>query len=76
MQEHAMKQVRGVASEAVKTKQRNDKLNKEVLEREQAILDQQNKLTIQESDNKILQEKLELANTKLKALESFSSDLQ
>ena len=65
-----------MASEAVKTKQRNDKLNKEVLEREQAILDQQNKLTIQESDNKILQEKLELANTKLKALESFSSDLQ
>lgn len=58
------------------TKNKNDKLNREVLEKEQMLLDLQSKLALSESEQKNLKGQLELAYTKVRALETFSSDLQ
>lgn len=57
-------------------KNKTDKLNREVLEKEQMLLDLQNKLALSESDLKGLKEQLALADAKQRALEAFSSDLQ
>ena len=60
----------------LKTKNKNDRLSREVVEKEQSVLDLQNKCTRLEQENGKLREMTELAQTKMKALESFSSELQ
>ena len=57
-------------------KNKNDKLNREVLDKEQLVLDLQNRLTLAESDGKYLKEQLGLSEAKIRALEAFSSDVQ
>lgn len=57
-------------------KNRNDRLNREVLDKEQSVLDLQNRLTLSEADCKHLKEQLALAEAKVRALEAFSSDVQ
>ena len=57
------------------SKNRNVKLNREVLEKEQILLDLQNKLTLSESDVKSYKDSLALSDAKIRALEAFSSDI-
>ena len=64
-----------LATESVSIKNRNDKLNKQNLDKEQIILDLQNKLTLAEADNKHIREQVELSNAKMRALEAFSSEV-
>ena len=47
-----------------------------ILEKEADIMNLQNKAALQQADLKQLREHLELAETKMRALEAFSSDLQ
>ena len=65
-----------MAQEAITAKNKNDKLNREVLDKEQMVLDLQNRVTLNESDIKHYKEQLSLSEAKMKALEAFSSDLQ
>ena len=67
---------KSVASEAMFSKQRNEKLNREILDKEQTVLDLQNQVTLKEASNQELKDALELSQAKVRALESFSSDLQ
>ena len=52
VQQDSKSQAKSFAQETYHVKNRNDKLNKEVLEKEQLVLDLQNKLTITEADMK------------------------
>ena len=54
MQEEAKSQTKLIAKEAIVAKNKNDKLNKQVLDKEQYVLDLQNKLTLSEADSKHL----------------------
>jgi len=47
-----------------------------ILEKEADIMNLQNKSALQQADLSQLREHLELAETKMRALEAFSSDLQ
>ncbi len=60
MQEEAKQQTKVIAQEAITAKNRNDKLNKEVLNKEQYVLDLQNRLTLSEADCKHLKEQMAL----------------
>ena len=60
----------------LKTKNKNERLTREVVDKEQTVLDLQNKCTRLEQENGKLREMTELAQSKMKALEGFSSDLQ
>jgi predicted nucleic acid-binding Zn-ribbon protein len=60
----------------LKTKNKNERLTREVVDKEQTVLDLQNKCTRLEQENGKLREMTDLAQTKLKALETFSSELQ
>ena len=67
--------MKGLARETVMAKNKNDKLNREVLEKEQSLLDLQNKLALTESDVKSYKDQLALSDAKIRALEAFCSDL-
>ena len=54
MQEEAKSQTKLIAKEAIVAKNKNDKLNKQMLDKEQYVLDLQNKLTLSEADSKHL----------------------
>ena len=54
MQEEAKSQTKLIAKEAIVAKNKIDKLNKQVLDKEQYVLDLQNKLTLSEADSKHL----------------------
>ena len=75
VQKESKLQNKNIAQEAILAKNRNDKLNREVLDKEQLVLDLQNRATLQESDAKYLKEQLALSETKVRALEAFSSDV-
>lgn len=75
VQKESKLQNKNIAQEAILAKNRNDKLNREVLDKEQLVLDLQNRVTLQESDAKYLKEQLALSETKVRALEAFSSDV-
>ena len=76
VQKESKIQTNTIAKEAVFAKNKNDKLNREVLDKEQLVLDLQNRLTLTESDCKHLKEQLALSVAKIRALESFSSEVQ
>jgi len=76
IQSETQKQTKALAQETIFAKTKNDKLNREVLSKEQLVLELQNKLTLSEADIKHLQEKLALSEAKVRALEAFSSDVQ
>ena len=76
LQAQSKNESKQLAHEAVIAKNKNDKLNREVLDKEQLVLDLQNKLTLQEADCKHMKEQLGLAEAKVRAMEAFSSDLQ
>jgi len=56
-------------------KNKNNKLNREVLEKEQMLLNLQSKLALAESDVKSCKDQFALSDAKIRALEAFSSDL-
>lgn len=65
-----------VEHQHLQTKNKNERLTREVVDREQTILTLQNKATRLEQENEKLKELTDLAETKLRALEQFSSELQ
>lgn len=60
----------------IQTKNKNERLTREVVEKEQNILELQNQVTALEQENENLTENLELSQAKVNALELFSSELQ
>lgn len=60
----------------LQTKNKNERLTREVVDREQSILDLQNSCARLEHENEALRERTDLAETKMQALEKFSSELQ
>lgn len=52
MQLESKSQAKQLAQEAITAKNKNDKLNREVLDKEQMVLDLQNRVTLNESDIK------------------------
>jgi len=60
----------------LQTKNKNERLTREVVDKEQSILEMLNRIARLEQEKATLSEQLELSGTKLKTLERFSSDLQ
>ena len=60
----------------IAVKNKNEKISRQVLDKEQKILDLHAESAAQHAEIKSLLETLELTQTKLRALEHFSSDLQ
>lgn len=63
------------AQETSSIRNRVDKLNREVLDKEQTVMELQNQLILSEADLKHLKEQLDLSHAKMRALEAFSSEL-
>ena len=76
IQKQSANNARNVAVEAMQHKNKNEKLSGAVLEKEADILNLQNKNALQQADLGQLREGLDLAETKIRALEAFSSQLQ
>ena len=76
VQKSSENQARNVANEALNNRNKNQKLSGAVLDKEAEILKFQNKNALLQSDLNQMKECLDLAETKIRALEAFSSDLQ
>ena len=64
------------SQELVNVKNKNEKISRQILDKEQHILNLQSEGTLQQAEIKSLSETLELTTAKVKALEAFSSNLQ
>ena len=76
IQQESKEQTKLKAQETSSIRNRVDKLNREVLDKEQTVMELQNQLILSEADLKHLKEQLDLSQAKMRALEAFSSELQ
>lgn len=60
----------------IAVKNKNEKISRQVLDKEQKILELHAESAAQQAEIKSLLETLELTQTKMRALEQFSTDLQ
>ena len=76
LQKASVQQMKGVEHETIAIKNKNEKLQRLLIEKEATLLEQQTLNVKQQNELKSAQQQIELKDAKLKALEQYTTDLQ